>query len=396
MRIIHTADWHLGRKLKGQDRTPEIAQQLDALLQIACDRGVDAVVIAGDIFDHANPSTEAERAAYQFFAKLEQARIPAVAIAGNHDSAQRIDGISHLLSLANVHARGKPRSLGKGGVVRLETASGELRVAAMPFVSERRFLADRELWEKTGGEQMQTYRDRMSKMLGNLASGFSDRSVNLLTAHFATAGAQLSHSEREFESVGAYCLSEQLIPDAQYVALGHIHKPQQLSTAIAPTYYSGSPIQIDFGEAKEEKGFNLIDLEPGGIAQVEFVPLPCPKPLLEINCSVDELDARLEAHRDHAGWLKVIVHLDEPRSQLASKVKEICPQALHVETRYRRSATDRQHRIEPAQLQSASGALEQFRAYYRDRRGGGAPSAEAIAAFEELYREAQEEHRATD
>ncbi|ERN41449.1 exonuclease SbcD [Rubidibacter lacunae KORDI 51-2] len=395
MRIIHTADWHLGRKLKGRDRTPEIELQLQALTAYAIGHEVDAVLVAGDIFDHANPSTEAERVAYQFFASLQHANIPAVAIAGNHDSAFRIDSVAHILSLANVTALGKPRRPDDGGIVRVETASGNLCVAAMPFASERRFLSDEYLWEKTGGERLQNYRDRVSKLLGLLAKEFRAGSVNILMAHLAIAGAQLSHSEREFETTGAYSLSEQTLPDAQYIALGHIHKQQKIANAVAPTYYSGSLIQVDFGECNEDKGFNLVTVEPGKLAKVEFVTLPCPKPLREIRCKADDLDSELEAHRNHPGWLKVIVELDEPRSHLAERVKQVCPQTLHVEARYRRS-DKAQQRVEPQQLRSVEGARDRFRSYYRDRKGGTEPSPAVLAIFEDLYREVQEERRAPD
>lgn len=140
MRLIHTSDWHLGRHLKGKDRTPEIEFALQQLLRQAKELEVAAVLIAGDIFETSNPPAEAERVAYQFFEGLRTAKIPAIAIAGNHDSASRFDGIANLVSLAGVHMLGKPRSVNQGGLISLETPNGRLRVAAMPFASERRLL----------------------------------------------------------------------------------------------------------------------------------------------------------------------------------------------------------------------------------------------------------------
>jgi len=90
MRLIHTSDWHLGRKLKGVDRTPEIALALDEILKYAKEFEVDAIFVSGDIFDVPNPTTEAERVAYDFFYRLNQLSIPSIAIAGNHDSANRM------------------------------------------------------------------------------------------------------------------------------------------------------------------------------------------------------------------------------------------------------------------------------------------------------------------
>lgn len=130
MRIIHTADWHLGRRLRGIDRTPEIAAALQQLLKQAIAEEVDAVLIAGDIFDVPNPPAYAERIAYRFFCDLQQAGIPAIAIAGNHDSHARIDSIAQLLSLAGVRALGKPRTAADGGSMTLNTKSGKLCVGA--------------------------------------------------------------------------------------------------------------------------------------------------------------------------------------------------------------------------------------------------------------------------
>ena len=394
MRLIHTADWHLGRKLKGVDRTPEIEAALKALLQQAKEREVDAVLVAGDLFETANPTTAAERVAYQFFCGLQQARIPAVAIAGNHDSAFRIDSIATLLSLAGVHALGKPRLADKGGVVQLDTPSGKLCVGALPFASEKRLLRAEDLWDKDSVEQQQHYRDRINYLLTNLARGFRDDSANVLMGHLCMGSAKLSKSEREFESTGNYSLSDGMLPsDAQYIALGHIHKPQSIN-ASAPTRYSGSLIQIDFGEAEEEKGFNLIDLEPGSPAIVNFVPLPCQKPLREVVCTATTLDDTLEIHRDHPGWLKVIVELETPTSGLADKVRQVCPQALHVEPRYPNANGNAAARraIDPNQFDP----VEEFRHYYRDRKQGTTPSPALLEAFETLYKQARETQHATD
>ena len=393
MRLIHTADWHLGRKLKGVDRTPEIEAALTELLYQAKQRQVDAVLVAGDLFETANPTTAAERVAYQFFCGLRQAGIPAVAIAGNHDSAFRIDSIANLLSLAGVHALGKPRLADKGGVVRLDTPNGKLCVGALPFASEKRLLRAEDLWEKDSVEQQQHYRDRVNYLLKNLASGFRDDSANVLMGHLCIGSAKLSKSEREFESTGNYSLSDGMLPtDAQYIALGHIHKPQTIKAA-APTRYSGSLIQIDFGESEEEKGFNLIDLEPGSPARVEFVPIPCQKPLREVMCTAVTLDETLDMHRHHPGWLKVIVELETPTSGLADKVRKVCSQALHVEPRYpETNSQTRRRAIDPNQFDP----VEEFRHFYRDRKQGTVPSTALVEAFESLYKVARETQYATD
>lgn len=381
MRLIHTADWHLGRRLKGIDRTPEIEHALNFLLADARALEVDAVLVAGDLFDAPNPPAEAERVAFQFFTDLQKAGIPAIVIAGNHDSASRVDGLSHLLALAGVTALGRPRRSGHGGVVRLETPAGTLKVGAMPFASERRLLTAEDLWDKTADEQRAHYREMVAHLMRDLASGFGDDTVNVLMAHVAFDSAKLAHSEAPFYTHGAYALSEAALPGAaQYVALGHIHTPQRIEAA-APTYYSGSLIQVDFGEAEEAKGYQLVTVEPGRPARVEFRTLACRRTLQVVHCAIDDLDA-LEAHRDEDRLYKVIVSLREPVVALADKVRSRCPNALVIEPRLPSAPKGEAQALDPSQ----HSPVEAYRRYYMERVGQ-MPTAAVEAAFEDMYEE---------
>lgn len=386
MRLIHTADWHLGRNLKGKDRTPEIEYALDELLKQAKALEVDAVLVAGDIFETPNPSVEAERVAYQFFCNLQAAKIPAVAIAGNHDSAFRLDNVANLLSIAGVHVLGKPRIAEDGGVITLDTPSGKLRVGAMPFANERRLLDPDELWNKGDKEQRDTYREIVSYLLSDLTSAFKDDSVNILMAHLTIDGAKLANSEKPHHSQGGYALfGQSLPPEAQYIALGHIHKSQRIPVA-APTYYSGSLIQVDFGEAGEEKGFYLIELEPGCPAKnPEFIPIPCQKPLKEVECDVRELEETLEEYRDYPGYLKAIIHLPTPQMGLADRIRKICDQVICIESHYPKVESTLQESRNWEQLDPVA----EFRRYYQERLGT-TPSPTVLSKFEEIYKEIQD------
>jgi DNA repair protein SbcD/Mre11 len=364
MRFIHTSDWHLGRRLKGVDRTPEIKIALDELLQQAKTLEVDAVLVAGDIFETPTPTADAEEVAYNFFCQLKEVNIPAVIIAGNHDSSTRIDGIAKLLSHVGVHALGKPRKAERGGVIKLDTLSGKLCVAAMPFASERRLLKTEELWEKSDLEQRQHYKEIIGYLFENLVKSFEENSVNVVMAHLTMNGAKRSYSEVDFYTRDTYSLSEQIIPSvAQYVALGHIHKPQQIPNA-APTYYSGSLIQVDFGEAGEDKGFNLITVEPDRPAKVEFKPISCQKPLKILRCNETNLDEMLEEHRNHHGYLKVVVELETQQMGLGDRVRKICPQTLIIEPKY--VGTKVEERSESLDYQNFN-PTEEFRCYYQEQ-----------------------------
>ncbi len=383
MRLIHTSDWHLGRKLKGEDRTPEIAAALDEILKQAQNLNIDAVLVAGDIYDVPNPPAEAEQVAYNFFCKLKEAKIPAIIIAGNHDSASRFDGIAQILLYLGVKALGRPQKANKGGVINLDTPSGKLCVAAMPFASERRLLKYEDLWTKDDLQQRNHYKVSVQKFLAGLATGFKDDSVNILMAHMTIEGAKRAYSEVDYYTRDNYILSGQMLPTtAQYIALGHIHKPQQVPNA-APTYYSGSLIQVDFGEAGEDKGFNLVEVEPGRPAKVEFKSIPCQKPLKVIRCKEADLEETLEENREHPGFLKVVVELNTPKIGLAEMVRKVCKQALIIEPKYPK--VEQEKRVE-FQDGSQFDAVEEFQRYYLQRQGITTPAA-VLAVFEQLHQE---------
>ncbi len=382
MRLLHTSDWHLGRKLKGVDRTPEIEAALAEILVYAQENAVDALLVAGDIFDVPNPTTEAERVAFEFFYKLNQLSIPSVAIAGNHDSASRIDSLSHLLSLAGTRALGRPRPAEAGGVVEIDTASGKLCVGAMPFASERRLLTADDVWNLDAFKQRADYKDAVTYILEDLAKGFKSDAVNVMIAHMTIDGAKFTGSEAAFYSGSVYSLSGQSLPsECQYVGLGHIHRPQQIANA-APTYYAGSVIQVDFGEVGEQKGFNIIEVEAGRPAKVQFQPLTCQKPLKRVECNLEELDSILEAHQDYVGYLKFAIAVDTPPIGLADRVRKVCPQAVMVEPKVI---------VQPSEPAVASGdrdrfdPISEFQKFYSDRQRELSP--DIMEAFKGLYTE---------
>ncbi|MCZ0900447.1 exonuclease sbcCD subunit D, partial [Microcoleus sp. HI-ES] len=210
-----------------------------------------------------------------------------------------------LLSLAGVRALGKPRLSADGGTITLNTKSGKLCVGAMPFASEQRLLDANSLWESGDADRRKDYREIVAYLLEDLTREFRDNTVNFLMGHMSIDGARLAKSEVAYYTREKYLLSAQTLPpEAQYVALGHIHIHQRISET-SPAYYSGSLIQLDFGEAEQEKGFCLIEVEPGSQAKVEFKPVACHKPLKVLKCHNDNLDETLQAHQYHPGFLKV-------------------------------------------------------------------------------------------
>lgn len=381
MRFIHTADWHLGRKLAGQERTSEIELALQQILRKAQELEVDAVLVAGDIFDSHNPPAEAHRVAYNFFTGLSKAGIPAIAIAGNHDNGEWFESISGLFSMVGVHTLGRPRYAEDGGLLEVPTRSGLLRIGALPFASQRRMVQVHELWTQDPLQRYQGYQALLEEITGDLAKHFRMDSVNVLMSHLTLGAATLSNSEDPYYSREDYALSEQFLPSqAQYIALGHIHKPQQIRSK-SNAWYSGSLIQVDFGEAGEDKFFNVIEVEPEYPAKVHQEPLVIHKLLKVLQCTEKELDDVIEAHQDYDGWLKLQIELNAPKPALKEYVQKALPrQALIVEGLLQRSGERPVNRP----LEPNVDPVGAFSRYLREKRQIE-PSDHILTTFRQLY-----------
>lgn len=310
MRLLHTADWHLGKVLKGIDRTPEIAQALKALLEIVEKERVDLVVVSGDLFDRPQVPAEAEALAVGFFLRLKELGVPALVIAGNHDPKERLEALSPLFAGVGATVRGRPLFREEGGVVEVKGMEASL----LPFVSER-ILVKRVFQEEE--ERHRTYAEAMRRILVNLQSP-------LMLAHFAVEGARPGGGEFFFHLTGSYAVPLSALPlSARYLALGHVHRQQQVSEAPL-AWYPGSLVQLDFGEGEEaERGALLVELPPSGPPRVHPIRERWGKPLRTVRLTPKELDRRLEELRAFPGYLKVVIE-----GRLSPPVKERLFQAL--------------------------------------------------------------------
>lgn len=377
MRFLHTSDWHVGKTLRGRSRIEEHEAVRSEILEIAIGQKVDCVLFSGDIFDSYAPSPEAERLVYSFFAELLARKIPAVVIGGNHDHPGRLAAIRQLLDQLRIYVRPSPAAPQAGGLIEFEKNGEVARLAVLPFVPEKKIvdvclmMAPEEAWYAE-------YSDRVAQMIEKLSQSFSTNTVNILMAHVYVHGSQTSGSEREIHVAQPYAISAQRFPaTAHYIALGHLHRPQSVPTP-SPCGYSGSPIQLDFGEQGQQKEVVLIDAHPGRSATIERISLKAGRKLRDVTGTLEEIEAQALDYGDD--FLRVTVSTSGPVPGIAERVRELLPNALDVRLDYPRSQSS------PAHARRQMPPEELFKDFHQAQHG--VPASETLLkVFRELYDE---------
>lgn len=323
MKILHTSDWHVGRRMRGRDRSEEHRAVLEEMVGVAAENAVDLTVVAGDLFDTGSPTAVAEEVVWRALLDLS-AVAPVVVVAGNHDNAARIDAVSPLLQMGNVTAVGTPKRPDDGGTVLLEDIGA--RVAMLPFVSQRGIVKATQIMGNDPDEHAAAYQDRMGRIIEGLTDGMDDGAVNVLVSHLTVFGATPGGGEREAHIFG-YALPSAAFPGhLSYVALGHLHRQQRVPHPGA-VWYSGSPLQLDFGEVDDRKGVLLVDAEPGKPARVTEVPLSAGRRLVTVKGSLEEVVSLAGKLED--AYVKVIL-TESARVGLADEVRQAIPGAVDV------------------------------------------------------------------
>ena len=323
MRLLHTSDWHVGKNIRGRSRAEEHQAVLIEIVSLAEEHSVDLVLVAGDLFETASPSAEAETIVYRALLQLARTGAEVAVIAGNHDNGRRLQAVAPVFSAAGrVHVLARPGRPDDGGVLRLRTGAGEdVRLAMLPFVSQRGIVRAKDLMDSAAYENTQAYAERLRLVIDALTGNFESDTVNVLMAHAFVHGGQLGGGERAAHFIDDYALSAQAFPaSAGYVALGHVHRPQRIAGP-GQIHYCGSPLQLDFGERDQPKQVNLVDIEPGLPPTVTPLPLSSGRALRRLSGTLDELDSKREGLVDDS-WLQVIVRASR-RAGLADTVREM-------------------------------------------------------------------------
>lgn len=381
MKLLHTADWHVGKTIARRSRIDESREAMAAVLAVALERDVDGVLVCGDIFEHHAPSPEAEQAVYDALIEFERAAIPVVLISGNHDHPHRWRAVEPLLARFAITVVPDVRRADRGGIVEVPARDGSTvaQIAALPWVTERRLVGAAELMG-LAEQPYQTYATEVARLIEALCASFDHDKCNVLAAHVYVAGAKPAGSERTLTIGDLFAVAPQAIPaTAQYVALGHVHRPQRVPGVGVPARYAGSLLQLDFGEAAQAKGVVLVEVEPGKPAQVEEIALVAGRQLRDVRGTLDELETLADSVGD--AYLRVFLTCDEPQPGLGDQVRELLPNALEVRLEYERGSSN----TRSGDLTSLS-PRELFARYFHTSHGHAA-SKELLDLFDSVLDE---------
>jgi exonuclease SbcD len=311
MKLLHTADWHLGARLVERDRLPEHAAFLDRLIDTLRTEQIDALLVSGDIFDAANPPQDAVALYFDFLKRLADLKtVKAVITGGNHDSASHLNAPRELLRRFEVHVFGHAGDnvVDLGGAV----------VAAVPFLRER------DLREAAAGETMATVHEQVRAAIrahytAQLAAcrAIANGRPIIAMGHLTVLGATTSDSERDIHIGNLGAVGADLFDGFDYTALGHLHRPQKVAD-IETVRYSGSPIALSFSEAADAKSVVVIDTQG---MKIELLPIPTTRTLARVTANRATLAADLAAIRTDV-WAEITVKLDAPEPDLDRQVRD--------------------------------------------------------------------------
>jgi exonuclease SbcD len=329
MRFLHTADWHVGKTLKGRDRLEEQRAVLAEIASVAEASEVDAVLVSGDVYDLSAPSAAAQQAVNAALLRIRRSGAEVVVIAGNHDHGPTFEAYRPLMGVAGITLAGTVRSAERGGVVRFTARSdgADVQVAILPFLSQRYAVRAAEIVANTPAENVRAYDEQVRQVIASLTGGFSGDTVNLVMSHVTCVGGKFGGGERSAQSIFEYSVPASVFPvSAHYVALGHLHRRQVLP-APAPVHYSGAPLAVDFGEQDNTSVVCLVEAAPGTPARVTDVPVTAGRRLRTAFGTLAELEARAGEFGDD--YLRVF--LREPtRAGLRDDTVAVLPNALEV------------------------------------------------------------------
>ena len=380
MNILHTSDWHIGKRLMDRERLPEQIAALDEIVRICDERDVDLVLVAGDVFDTYMPSADAEEVFFRAVKRIAGEKRAVVIVSGNHDDGVRLAASAPLAAEEGIYLFGggcdavpvggdravKAVASGEGYVVIANARGEQVYINALPYPNEARLKE-----EKTD----ESYADKLRRWIARGEAGFSGNMPHILLSHLFVAGGKVSESERDIDLGGARAVPVSLFSAFDYVALGHLHKPQKLGENVR---YSGSLLQYSFDEF-EKKQVILLHTQEKSL-EIEEIPLSSGRKLVRLEEENAERAAALLKQYPGA-FIELTLRLSAPLTSQETQLLRAANDglvSLIVRTRAESSA--------PVIKRSSLSSKQLFEEYYRCVYGED-PAFDLTQAFLELLEE---------
>ena len=339
MRFLHTSDWHLGRSFHRVSLLDAQRAFLDHVVDTARAERVDAVLVAGDVYDRAVPPLAAVELFDDVLHRLAELDVPAVMISGNHDSARRLGVGAGLMGRAGIHLRTDPATCHRPVV--LSDEHGDVAVYGLPYLEPA--MAREEFGAEPGeagvlsggGRGRVDHTAVLGAAMGRVRDDLAARppgTRSVVLAHAFVTGAAPCDSERDITAGGVEAVPAALFDGVDYVALGHLHGCQTINERVR---YSGSPLAYSFSEEHHRKSVWLVDLGPAGEVTAERVDTPVPRPLARLRGRLDDLlgDPALDRHT--GSWVEATLtdafRPHEPMAALAKRFPHVLALAFAPE-----------------------------------------------------------------
>ncbi|MBH2892954.1 exonuclease subunit SbcD [Serratia marcescens] len=355
MRLIHTSDWHLGQYFFTKSRAAEHQAFLNWLIEQVDQQQVDALIVAGDLFDTGSPPSYARELYNRFVVELQRTGCQLVVLGGNHDSVATLNESRELLSCLNTTVIASAQGAPEQQIVVLNHRDGQpgAVLCAIPFLRPRDLLTSRA--GESGAQKQQALQEAIAEHYQPLYQAACARRDQLgqplpivATGHLTTVGVTTSDSVRDIYIGTLDAFPAQAFPPADYIALGHIHRAQNVAKS-EHIRYSGSPIPLSFDELGKAKSVFLVDFADGALQRVETLTIPQFQPMQLIKGDLAEIERQLRQFADYAGelpvWLDIEVATQDYLSDIQRRI-QLMADALPVEVvLLRRSKEQRRQAI---------------------------------------------------
>ena len=321
MKFLHSADWHLGRQFHNVSLLEDQAHVLEQFVALAREQQVDAVVIAGDVYDRAVPPAEAVALLNSVLEELvDEAGIPVIMISGNHDSAARLAFGKKMMSTDGFHVFGPLSSTTEP--LELADEHGPVFFCPLPYAEPSQVRLHLE------DEELTSHNTALSALANEMREKVPADARSVAIAHCWVTGGDPSDSERPITVGGAGDVGSECFAGFNYTALGHLHQPQSAGETI---HYSGSLLKYSFSEVTHKKSVTLVEMDAAGNVNVERVPLSPRRDVRIISGSMEELLAGPPTGESHDDYLQVSLTDRTAILDAVGKLREVYPNILHLE-----------------------------------------------------------------